>query len=359
MNGKIDTLDDVIDIRTGEEVDIVSLDTFLKESITGLKGQLKIKQYPSGASNLTYQITYGNWQMVLRRPPIGHTDKSSHDMGRERKVMKGLSGAYPCVPSVLAYDDSGDVIGSPFYIMDKLEGIILRKDFPRTRELSITETTALCENFVSKLVELHKVNYDTAGLGDLGLAEGYIHRQIEGGYQRFKKAKTDDAPKLYKIYEWLRENEPRTQHACLIHNDFRLDNVVLNPNDPTKITGVLDWEMCTIGDPLMDLGIVLSYWVEEKDPQGFQLMRMQPSHKPGMLTRQGFIDLYTKLSGTPTDDIHYYQVYGFYRLSIALQQMYFRFKNGQTRDARFGFLLPVIEMYVSECDRLIKQYRKK
>jgi len=345
--------DKVIDSREGEELDNAVVDKYMRACVNGLEGKLSIKQFPAGASNLTYLLKYDNMEFVLRRPPFGHKAKSAHDMGREHRVMDSLKSQFPYVPQMIAYETDESILGAEFYVMEKLDGIILRTNMPRGLEMSEQQVRGLCLSFIDKLVDLHKVDYKAAGLSDLGDAEGYISRQIEGWYDRYQQAGTDDAADAEPVLQWMREQQPAEVKGCLVHNDYRLDNVVLDRDDVSNITGVLDWEMSTLGDPLMDLGVTISYWVEPGDDELIQLVRRQPSNVPGMLSRQEFVDYYAERSGIPISDFTFYEVYGYFRLAVALQQMYYRFQKGQTKDERFGLLLPIIEIYINWCKRLI------
>ena len=347
--------DKVIDSREGEELDVGVVDQYMRGRVNGLEGELTIKQFPAGASNLTYLLKYDNKAFVLRRPPFGHKAKSAHDMGREHRVMANLKEQFPYVPEMIAYETDESILGAEFYVMEKLDGIILRTNMPKGLELDEQQVRGLCLSFIDKLVDLHKVDYKAAGLGDLGEAEGYISRQIEGWYDRYQQAGTDDAPDAEPVLLWMRKQQPTEVKGCLVHNDYRLDNVVLDHNDPSRITGVLDWEMSTLGDPLMDLGVTISYWVEPGDDELIQLVRRQPSNVPGMLSRREFVDYYAERSGIPIKDFTFYEVYGYFRLAVALQQMYYRFQQGQTKDERFGLLLPIIEIYINWCKRLIAE----
>lgn len=346
-------LDEPGEIRTGEELDATVIGNYLKSKLNDLQGEAVIQQFPSGASNLTYSVKFDNADFILRRPPAGHKDKSAHDMGREYRVMSALKEQYPYVPTMIDFCEDESVIGSDFYVMERLKGIILRKNFPKDLILSAAEVRALCMSFVDRLVELHKVDLKQAGLDALGKPEGYVSRQIEGWARRMEAAATDDMADFTQIVQWLRDNNPGEVGACIIHNDYRLDNVVLEADSPLNIIGVLDWEMCTVGDPLMDLGNSLAYWVEEGDSEIFKMLRMQPSNQPGMLSRQEIVDYYSQKSGIPVESFDYYLVYGYFRLAIVMQQLYYRFRKGQTKDDRFGALNVVIDEFKKLCDGVI------
>jgi aminoglycoside phosphotransferase (APT) family kinase protein len=346
--------DQAVTVREGEELDAAAVDRFMKEAIPGLSGEPVIRQYPGGASNLTYQVAYGNRAFVLRRPPLGKIAKSAHDMLREARVMAALKPVYPYVPAVIATCDDHGVLGCDFYVMEQLEGIILRQDFPEGFELSEGDTRKLCLNVIDKLVDLHQVDASAAGLDHLGKGPGYVERQIRGWSDRFRKARTDDVGDFEAVITWLEDKMPEDAGQCVIHNDFRFDNVVLNPDNPFEVTGVLDWEMATIGDPLMDLGNSLAYWVQADDESMFQMLRRQPTHRPGMLTRTQVVDYYLEKSGLKVARFDYYEIYGLFRLAAIIQQIYNRFYHGQTRDKRFAAFGHAAQYLEKRCLELIK-----
>lgn len=348
-------IDEAVTIRDGEELDARRVDEFMKDAIPGLEGEPQIRQYPGGASNLTYQIDYGDRSFVLRRPPFGHIAKSAHDMLREARVMKALKPVFPYVPEIIAICDDHDVLGCDFYIMERMRGIILRQDFPKDFHLSEGDTRTLCLNVIDKLVDLHRVDVQAAGLDHLGKGSGYVQRQIGGWSNRFRKARTEDVGDFEPVMAWLNDKMPEDITQCLIHNDFRFDNVVLNPDNPFEVTGVLDWEMATIGDPLMDLGNSLAYWIQADDEQTFQILRRQPTHQPGMLTRDEVVEYYMDRSGYHASRFDFYEIYGLFRLAAIIQQIYYRFYHGQTTDKRFAMFGHAANYLQQRCLRLIDE----
>ena len=324
-------------IRSGEELDASRIDPYLKAHIPGLAGQPAISQFPGGASNLTYLIEYPGKELVLRRPPFGHKAKSAHDMGREFRILNQLKDVFPYCPKAYVHSTDLTLIGCEFYVMERVKGIILRSDIPAGLALSADATRTLCMSFIDKLVELHRVDYNACGLGDLGKPQGYVQRQISGWSERYEKALTPDAPRWEAVKEWLQAKMPADHPTpSIVHNDYRFDNVILDPVDPMLIIGVLDWELTTLGDPLMDLGNTLAYWIEADDPAPVQRMRRQPSNAPGMLTRREFVDYYAERSGIQIDNYDFYYTYGLFRLAGIVQQIYYRYYHGQTQDKRFA-----------------------
>src|SRR5699024_8579632 len=329
--------DPTIATRDGEELDAAVIARYLKPHLPHLTGEPSIRQFPGGASNLTYLLSYPEQDLVLRRPPLGKKAKSAHDMGREFLILNKLSDGFPYCPKAYVHCTDPAIIGDEFYVMERVQGIILRKDIPEELNLTPEKTTALCKSFIDKLVDLHQVDYQAWGLSELANPEGYVARQIKGWTDRYVKALTSDAPLWTEVKAWLAENMPADHpKPAIIHNDYRFDNVILDPDNPMQIIGVLDWEMTTIGDPLMDLGGSLAYWIEANDPQPMQLMRQQPSAAPGMLTRQEIVEYYAQQAGIDIPNFVFYYSYGLFRLAGIVQQIYYRFYHGQTKDKRFA-----------------------
>jgi aminoglycoside phosphotransferase (APT) family kinase protein len=327
-------------VRPGEELDARALDAYLKQLEPSLVGELEIAQFPGGASNLTYLLRYPGRELVLRRPPFGHKAKGAHDMIREAQLMRALAPVYPYVPKVLAICGESEPLGSEFYVMERLLGVIPRRELPGGLQLDPDRARALCLSVIDRLIELHRVDYRARGLAGLGKGEGYVARQIRGWSERYRRACTPDVPAFSEVMAWLERNMPaRDVATCLIHNDFRLDNVVLDPADPLRVIGVLDWELATLGDPLMDLGNTLAYWIEAGDPAWRQESRLQPTHLPGMLSRREVIEYYSAQTGFGAESYDFYELYGLFRLAAILQQIYYRYFHRQTRNpafARFG-----------------------
>jgi aminoglycoside phosphotransferase (APT) family kinase protein len=348
-------IDKPVDIRKGEELDLKKIEEFLKDSIQGLDGDISVQQFPSGHSNLTYFVKVGQREFVLRKPPAGKKAKTAHDMSREYKILTALKKTFPYVPEAMLYSEETSIIGSSFYIMERLRGLILRKDLPEDFSLSKDGITKLCQKLVDVLGELHTLDYKAVGLEDFGKPQGYVKRQVEGWSRRYRDAKTDDAPDFEKVMEWLHEKMPQdSPHPAVIHNDFKFDNVVLNPSNPVEITGVLDWEMATIGDPFMDLGGTLAYWIDHDDPEEQQLMRMLPTNAPGMMTRKDLLAYYMDKTGWQVDCVDFYYCFGLFKLAVIAQQIYFRFYHGQTKDERFRMFVFAVQILERTALRVIE-----
>jgi aminoglycoside phosphotransferase (APT) family kinase protein len=332
-------IDEAGKVRDENQFDPGLILPFLKHAIPDLAdGPTELRQFQGGASNVTYLLKVGARELILRRPPAGTKPRSGHDMHREFQVLSALHGHFP-VPRPLAYCDDASLLGSPFYVMERIEGLILRRDPPKGVSYPPDQARRLCFNLLDTLIRLHTLDAAAIGLGDLGKPDGYVERQIGGWCERFEKAWTDDVPRCTDLMAWLKANRPAdSPKPGIIHNDYRFDNVVLSPADQLTIVGVLDWEMCTLGDPLMDLGSTLAYWVQATDDKQIQMLRMQPSTLPGMLTRDEIVAYYGEKTGRDIPRYDFYYVFGLFRLAVIAQQIYYRWKLGQTKNPRFqGF----------------------
>jgi len=348
-------LDSAGAVRPGEELDLRAVDGWLKLRVSNLQGTPRVTQYPGGASNWTYRLEYENQDLILRRPPAGTKAKSAHDMGREFQVQQALRPVFPYVPEMLAYCGDASVIGSEFYVMRRIAGVIPRARVPRGFAEDPQTARRLSLSVIDRLVELHRVDVKGAGLENLDKGPGYARRQIEGWSARYRKARTWNAPRFEKVTSWLGRQTPEDTGHCVIHNDFRLDNVVLDPTDLTRVVGVLDWEMATLGDPLMDLGNSLAYWVEADDDFIARSTRRQPTHLPGMLTRHEVVEYYCQSMGLKPGNFAFYEVYGIFRLAVILQQIYYRYYQHQTRNPRFKRFWLMAHYLEWRCNRLIRQ----
>lgn len=323
-------------IRAGEELNAEKLQAFLRENLHIAADEIVIEQFPAGSSNLTYSIKIGTDEYVLRRPPFGNTVKSAHDMKREFDVLSKLSKVYQPAPQPLIYCGDESVIGAEFYLMERRRGLIIRGKSPEALENSLELQRKVCEAFVENLVELHALDYKKIGLENLGKPEGYAQRQVTGWTKRYFDAQTDEHAALEKSIEWLNKNIPESNGATLVHNDYKFDNVMLNPNDLTEITAVLDWEMVTIGEPLMDLGTTLGYWMSKEVGDELLNMPFNPRVLMENVSRRELVEIYAEKSGADVSHIHFYYVFGTFKIAVIAQQIYARYKKGFTRDKRFA-----------------------
>ena len=324
-------------VREGEELDILRLNAFLQGKITDFGHIEDVTQFSGGFSNLTYLIQTASDEYVLRRPPHGASAKGGHDMSREFRVLSLLEKAgFSKVPAPLSIEESGEVLGTPFYVMQRLEGLILRARDAQNAALTPDTMRHLTKRLIDNLVEIHRLDIEKTGLASLGKPEGYVRRQVEGWIERYEKAQTDDVINMEDTAAWLRKNDPRAQAPTLIHNDYKFDNLVWNSN-LSEITGILDWEMATVGDPLMDLGVALAWWCEAGDGDFSKMMNL--TWLNGALTRQQAADRYAEKTGRDLSDILFYYVFGLYKNAVIGQQIYARWKKGLTKDDRFSRLI--------------------
>jgi len=333
-------------VRSGEELDLEKLEPYLRSHFPELGGQLEVKQFPSGHSNLTYSVTLGGKEMVLRRPPFGSKVKSAHDMGREYHVLARLHGAYPA-PQPLLHCTDESILGAPFYVMERVQGVILRRNLPVGFELAPPTARKLSESFVDQLAALHGLDYIALGLGDLGKPQGYLERQVRGWMERYAGSKTHELPEVEPLSAWLREHMPSNSGSTLVHNDYKFDNMLLDPADVTHVKAVLDWEMCTLGDPLTDLGTALAYWVDPGDPPEMQTVRWGPTIVPGMLSRAQLAQRYAEKTGRDLSQIVFYYVFAMFKVAVIIQQIYYRYFHGLTKDERFASLGEVARTLMS------------
>lgn len=341
-------------VREEDSFDVAAVHAWLSEQVGGLDAPPEVRQFSGGASNLTYLLRYPDRELILRRPPAGRKASSAHDMGREYRVQKHLKPVFRYVPEMVAFCDDQDVLGADFYVMERLVGTIPRKDFPPEIRLDPAQARTLAFTVVDTLVELHGVDPAAAGLADLGRGAGYVERQVRGWSDRYRAARTRNVPGAEGVMTWLAGNQPDDVRSCLIHNDYRLDNVVLAPDDPLRVIGVLDWEMATIGDPLMDLGGALAYWIQRDDPYLARRSRRQPTHLPGMPTRHEIVDYYCDRAGLSPRNWAFYEVFGVFRLAAIAQQIYYRYHLKQTRNPAFRQLWITVNYLVRRAQKVIR-----
>ena len=330
-------------VREGEGLDTGKLFAYLREELPGMAGPLTVEQFPAGYSNLTYLLRSGELELVLRRPPVGAKIKTAHDMSREYRILSHLFPVYPKVPRPVLYCEDESVIGAPFYVMERVKGVILRAQPPKDLDLSIDVMHNISEAFIRNLAEIHAVDYEAAGLGEMGQPAGYVRRQIEGWTKRYYNARTDEVETVERLASWLSEHMPPDQaQAALIHNDYKYDNVVLAPDELARVVAVLDWEMATIGDPLMDLGTSLGYWVDPEDPDEWQRYGFGLTSLPGNLRRSELVERYAKATGRDISDPVFYYAYGLLKTAVIVQQIYYRYRQGFTKDERFANLASLV-----------------
>lgn len=333
-------MSDTITVRNGEELDIDKLFQFLKGSIDHLPaGNLEIRQFGAGHSNLTYALTIGTWEAVLRRPPLGPVAAKAHDMGREFLVLDSIHNVFPACPKPLLFSDDSSIVGSPFFIMERRHGIVLDTAFPEGTEDQVKKANRLSEIMVDQLVQLHAIDYKTTALANMVKPDGFMKRQVNGWIERYDKAKTENIKEVEELKNWLQNNLPNSSGATIIHYDYKFNNMMFS-EDYQKMVGLFDWEMTTVGDPLADVGVALSYWMQPDDPKMLLHGLGKPSItiQEGFYTRQQFIERYAEKSGRDLSDIYYYLTFAYFKLAVICQQIYYRYHNGQTKDKRFAHM---------------------
>jgi len=340
-------MSDVTAVREEDRFDVARMHAWLRSYID--EDQLpEVFQFRSGASNLTYLLRYAGRELVLRRPPVGTKAVSAHDMKREFLIQSRVQPHYPLVPKMIALCEDQSVMGSDFYVMDRVVGQIFRRDI--AQGLTATDISVLADSFINGLVKLHAV--DSSILQELNKGPGYVDRQVTGWSQRYRSALTDDVPDGEKIMTWLDVNKPDDSDSCIIHGDWRIDNIVFDL-EKANIVGVLDWELATVGDPLMDLGSALAYWIDRDDEPAFASLRRQPSHLPGMPTREEFVARYLQLSGRKCEDFTFYEIFGLFRLSVIIQQIWARYRAGQTTNPAFAEFGNAVKILINRAEGMI------
>ncbi len=334
------------EVRKGEELPEATLKTFLHEHqlITDMDSEWKVHQYSTGFSNLTYLIEIENKELVLRRPPRGAV-KRGHDMGREYKVLSGLNKGFSKAPKAYVYTDDAAIIGAPFYLMEKVEGIILTNQSVKKRGVTAEEFGTISSSWLDTFVELHALDYEAVGLGDLGRPDGYVERQVRNWGKQYLAAATDDIPEAQQLMAWLTEHQPTEYDHCLIHNDYKYDNVVFADDSWQAISAILDWEMCTLGDPLMDLGAAIAYWITAEDDPLIRMTFPYPTALPGNPTRLELVEQYAQKSGRQVNDLTFYYAFGLFKNAVIVQQIYYRYQKGLTTNEKFANLNHITKLF--------------
>ncbi|HYU98546.1 MAG TPA: phosphotransferase family protein [Pyrinomonadaceae bacterium] len=354
-------------VRAGEELDLVRLDTYLRAQLNAQSLQVEpaaeidIKQFPGGHSNLTYLISYGNREFVLRRPPMGPVAPTAHDMPREFKLLSVINPHYPFAPKPALLCEDTSIIGVPFYLMERRRGLIVRFKVPEEIGENLALRRQLSESVVDTLVALHAVDIQSSGIVQIGKPAGFVTRQVRGWADRWQRSKTNDLAEMDQVINWLVDRIPAESDAIatIVHNDFKLDNIMLDPDDPTRVVAVLDWEMCTVGDPLVDVGLFLSYWTMKGTDGGSDQNRSlrAVTNGPGWMTREEIIKQYEARTGRDLSRIVFYETFARFKVAVVIQQIYFRYVRGQTHDERFRNLDGLVRELSREALTLAEQSR--
>jgi aminoglycoside phosphotransferase (APT) family kinase protein len=339
---------DLTAVREEDRFDVAAMHAWLRPFINH-DSEPEVMQFRSGASNLTYLLKYPGQELVLRRPPVGTKAVSAHDMKREYLIQSRLKPNYSLVPEMIALCEDDSIMGSDFYVMQRVVGDIFRRDIDK--EITAKDVAIMADSLIEGLVQLHAV--DSSILQELNKGSGYVARQVQGWSKRYRNALTDDVPNGEKVMAWLDSNKPDDVDSCVIHGDWRIDNVVFDL-ERARIVGVLDWELATVGDPLMDLGSSLAYWVDRDDEPAFASLRRQPSHLEGMPTRDEFVARYLQLSGRTCNGFTFYEVFGLFRLAVIIQQIWARYRAGQTTNPAFAGFGEAVNTLINRAEGKIR-----
>lgn len=327
---------EVIEVRADEKLDTTRLEPWLRENLPETDGPFDMAQFGGGHANLTYLISFGDNEYVLRRPPLGPIAPSAHDMGREHRVLKDLWREFALAPQSFVFCDDEKIIGAPFHVMERRHGFAIRTELPDDYDWTRELCGRVGNMAIDSLAALHLADPAKAGLGDLGHPDGFVERQLSGWSKRWEAAKNEAFPEVAKVIAWLEREIPSSPTVSLLHNDFKLDNMLVAHDDPGRAVAVLDWDMCTRGDPLMDLGYALTFWGEAGDDPRWISAASMPTWNEGFPSRADFIQRYAKATGFDCSHAHWYQVFGAFKIAVILQQIYIRFLRGQTQDERFS-----------------------
>jgi aminoglycoside phosphotransferase (APT) family kinase protein len=351
-------LDEADEVREEERFDPERIRPALARAFPGATGPITARQFRKGHSNLTYLVAIGDHEAVLRRAPFGARVKSAHDMAREWSLLSALQGVYPRAPRPLFFCDDESVLGARFYLMERVRGVILRGDGSGSGlELAPALLRATSTALVDNLVDLHAVRVEGTPLATLGKPAGYVGRQVKGWTERYFGAKTDEVPEIEAAAAWAAAHMPAGSGVALVHNDYKYDNVVLDPGDPSRVVAVLDWEMATIGDPLMDLGTALGYWADPDDPGPLRASAFGPTHLPGSLSRREVVERYAERSGRAVENVLFHYVFALFKLAVIVQQIYRRYRDGHTRDPRFAPLIGTVRLLGTQAARALDRGR--
>lgn len=336
-------------IRPGEELNVGALSHYLRDKIEG-GDSLTIEQFPGGHSNLTYLLRTPAREYVLRRGPLGPVAPKAHDMAREYTVLKAIHPYFAAAPEVFHLCEDPSIIGAIFVVMERRHGIVIRDHIPAALAAFPEYPRRVSEGFINCMVDLHAIDIEKHGLMHLGKPAGFLERQVKGWFERWQRAKTTEIPEMDRLIQWLTDNLPQSPAPTLVHNDFKLDNIMLNLEDPGRVEAVLDWEMSTLGDPLVDVGLILCYWAGPSDPGG---TKPPLTSQPGWFTRHQLVARYAEMTGRDVSRISYYEVFAIFKLAVVLQQIFVRFYRGQTQDERFRHFDKRVQNLIEQATALI------
>ncbi|WP_209120997.1 phosphotransferase family protein [Alkalihalobacillus sp. BA299] len=331
--------DMISSVREGEDFNREAFHSFLLTNVDWWPNEpLEVTQFSSGYSNLTYLIRCGEVEVVMRRPPLGPLPPKAHDMKREFSLLKKLYAAFPYVPKTYTLCEDESIIGVPFYVMERKKGLVFDGKFPQGFTVTEEKCKQISYAAVDTLAQLHQIDYREVGLENFGRPEGFIERQVHNWIKRYERSKTHDIPHFEIIAKWFTENIPSSNGAAVIHNDYKLNNMMFSEKNVSKVESVFDWELATIADPLFDLAAALGYWTEPNDWESVKTSLPSLTTTPGFISRDEYIHRYSLKTSQDIPPLHFYMAFTYFKIAVVMQQIYFRWFNGQTKDSRFATL---------------------
>jgi aminoglycoside phosphotransferase (APT) family kinase protein len=355
-------LADTRPVRATEQLPWGSLENWLREHLPrsdiadlDLSHRMRVEQFPGGHSNLTYLIRFGETELVVRRPPLGPVAPTAHDMSREFRWLAAVHPVFPLAPRAYVLCDDPDVIGSVFYIMERRHGIVVRHDEPALISDDPAMRRRVSGAVIDALSDLHRIDIENAGLTHLGKPAGFVERQVRGWSDRWHRSQTTELAEMDALAKWLADNLPVSpERPTIVHGDFKLDNLMLDANDPARLIAVFDWEMSALGDPLVDLGILLAYW-QPSAPEHQRDALTTVTTRPGWFTRDEVVDRYARRSGRDLSTLRYFEVFALFKIAVVMQQIFYRFVRGQTDDPRFATFGDRVQYLAIRASALMRQ----
>lgn len=357
--------DEVAPVRPGEDLAWDRLEPWLRAQVPELTGPFEVLQFPNGSANLTYLLRFGDTELVMRRPPFGTIAPGAHDMKREYRVLSKLWRFFSCAPRAYAFCDDHDVVGSDFVVMERRRGEVMRQVLPPSMAHHPDVARRMGLALTEAMAEMHLLDPVACGLGDLGKPDGFVARQVTGWKTRWDLVRPDPSvprttadkvaasPVMDDVFERLHATLPAPTRVSLVHNDLKLDNCQFQPDDPDHVTSIFDWDMTTIGDPLVDLGTLMGYWPDPSDPPGWERGPSRGLDVPGMATRSEVCARYSELTGVPVDALRWYEAFALWKMAVVVMQLHNRWLKGDSTDPRMEFVADRLPMLATSARQLL------